>query len=154
MKSSQPELKTELIWLSSILAISVLLLFILSNTFDSIAIHDTFVVISVFGNLAHAFLFLSIMVFLPKEAWKGFKSFYGCLILSILFIAAGLYLIQFDVAWYQMINVSQPHTFTSGIDVENLFHKPLQQIIIIQCLLFLAGLLFCFRSWRLSKIKT
>jgi hypothetical protein len=154
MKTTQSRLKTELIWISGIFGISVLLLVVLSRAFENIAFHDTYVVISVLGNLAHVFLFLSIMVFLVKEAWKGFKSFYGCLILSVLFIASALYMIQFDVTLYQMIIVYQTNTFTSGIDPENLFQKQLQQLIIFQCLLLLAGLLFGYRSWRLRKIKT
>jgi hypothetical protein len=154
MKTTQSRLKTELIWILVIFGFSVLLLVVLSRGFANIAFHDTYVVINVLGNLANAFLFLSIMVFLAKEAWKGFKSFYGCLILSVLFIAAALYLLQFDVLLYQMIIVSQTNSFTSGKEAEIFFHKQLQQIIIIQCLLFLAGLIFCYRSWRLRKIET
>jgi hypothetical protein len=154
MKTTQSRLKTELIWISGIFGISVLLLVVLSRAFENIAFQDTYVVISVLGNLANAFLFLSITVLLVKEAWKGFKSSYGCLILSVLFIASALYMIQFDVTLYQMIIVYQTNAFTSGIDLENLFQKQLQQLIIIQCLLFLAGLIFGYRGWRLRKIET
>ena len=151
MNLKHPQLKTELLWLGGIVVITILLLAFLSETVGTIALHDTDILISVLPNIMRGFLFLALIVFLVKEGLKGFKSLYGCIILSFLFIVSALYLIEIDVAIYLFKERISEMNVPSMKNTGNAFLKQLQQMIIFQCLLLLLGLIFGYRSWKLKR---